>query len=159
MCREERSTSRERECGVSECGTKCDEIDFERSMLFTSSFFWYVFRPLFPRNLGSLKENTTTGEADRQISRFLSRTRLDNLARVSKIELFVRARKQVKITTRNAWKLIKEDVQGEDRTRTAARAIKAIVGAVYYDGGFLAARKVMEDLDLTIKMPGQVEGL
>lgn len=36
----------------------------------------------------------------------------------------------------------------------AARVMRAIAGAAFYDGGLEAAGAVMESLDLTVKMTG-----
>lgn len=47
--------------------------------------------------------------------------------------------------------MLKEDVQSEDQTRTVARAMRAIIGAVYYDGGMDGVRRVMEGLGLLVK--------
>lgn len=53
---------------------------------------------------------------------------------------------------RNVLELLKEDVQnvGHERGKQIARAMKAIIGAVYFDGGYEAARRVMAQLSLTI---------
>ena len=53
--------------------------------------------------------------------------------------------------TRNPLKMLIDDAATEDPTRTIERAMKAIIGAVYFDGGFEAARRVMAHLGLTIK--------
>jgi dsRNA-specific ribonuclease len=47
-----------------------------------------------------------------------------------------------------------ETDEAEDPSRTAARAMRAIIGAIYYDGGLQAARRVMAELGLIIK-PGE----
>lgn len=39
--------------------------------------------------------------------------------------------------------------------KVIAKAMQALIGAVYYDGGFLAARRAMVGLDLIIKPPGR----
>lgn len=53
--------------------------------------------------------------------------------------------------TRNPFKLLVDDARTEDATRTIERAMQAVIGAVYFDGGFEAARRVMAQLGLTIK--------
>jgi dsRNA-specific ribonuclease len=81
-----------------------------------------------------------------------------NLAYVcwkSKIEKFVRRKKPLRPTKRkNILFLVKDDASREDPSRTATRAMRAIVGAVYYDGGLRAARRVVAELGLIIK-PGE----
>jgi hypothetical protein len=56
--------------------------------------------------------------------------------------------------SKNILHLMKDDVQREDPSRTIQRAICAIVGAVYYDGGLEAARRLLAGLNLIIKLPG-----
>ncbi len=74
------------------------------------------------------------------------------LAWTTKIEKFVRRKKPLRPTKRkNILSLMKDDVSREDPLRTAARAMKAVMGAVYYDGGLQAARRVMAELALIIK--------
>ena len=53
--------------------------------------------------------------------------------------------------TRNPFRLLVDDARTEDATRTIERAMQAVIGAVYFDGGFEAARRVMAQLGLTIK--------
>jgi len=80
-----------------------------------------------------------------------------NLSKVgtqSKIERFVRPKKPLRPSKKtNIFALLKDDVQFEDPSRVIARAIRAIIGAVYYDGGMAAAKRVMASLMLTIKLP------
>jgi dsRNA-specific ribonuclease len=77
---------------------------------------------------------------------------LARLAWTTKIEKFVRRKKPLRPTKRkNILSLMKDDVSREDPLRTAARAMKAVMGAVYYDGGLQAARRVMAELALIIK--------
>jgi len=74
------------------------------------------------------------------------------MAWVSKIEKFVRRKKPLRPTKRkNPLSLMKDDISREDPSRTAARAMRAVIGAVYYDGGLQAARRVMAELALIIK--------
>lgn len=49
--------------------------------------------------------------------------------------------------------VLKDDVKRENASKAVARAVKAIIGAVYYDGGLDAARNVMMQLGLVIKPP------
>lgn len=54
---------------------------------------------------------------------------------------------------RNILALLKDDVQREDPSRTVARAMRAIAGAIYYDGELDEVRKFMHKLNLTILPP------
>lgn len=73
----------------------------------------------------------------------------------SKIEKFVRRKKPLRATKRkNLFHIVKDDASREDPIRTAARAMRAIIGAIYYDGGIQAVRRVMAELRLIIK-PGE----
>lgn len=79
---------------------------------------------------------------------------LDSIGRLSQIEKFVRAMMPIRTAKkRNIFSLLKDDVVREDPSRTIARAMRAIIGAVYYDGQLAAARRVMAELDLIIKLP------
>jgi len=79
---------------------------------------------------------------------------LSRVGSQSKIERFVRPKMIPRPSSkRNVFALLKEDVQFEDPSRVVARAIRAIIGAVYYDGGMAAASRVMASLMLTIKLP------
>jgi hypothetical protein len=44
--------------------------------------------------------------------------------------------------------ILKEDLQFEDPSRTIARGVKAIVGAVHYDGGIGEVRLIMKELGI-----------
>jgi dsRNA-specific ribonuclease len=81
-----------------------------------------------------------------------------NLAYVcwkAKIEKFVRRKKPLRPTKRkNIFSVVKDDASREDPSRTAARAIRAIIGAIYYDGGLQSARRVMAEMGFSIK-PGE----
>lgn len=61
-----------------------------------------------------------------------------------------RRKSEVKKNTQ-VLRMLKEDVQFEDPSRTVARAMRAILGAVYYDGGLGCVVKVMKELGLVIK--------
>lgn len=50
-----------------------------------------------------------------------------------------------------------EDATTEDATRTIERAMNAIIGAVYFDSGFEAARRAMAHLGLTIKVGNELD--
>lgn len=64
----------------------------------------------------------------------------------------MRRKKPLRQTKRkNLFFVVKDDATREDPSRTAARAMRAIVGAIYYDGGLQAARRVMAELGLIIK--------
>jgi dsRNA-specific ribonuclease len=92
----------------------------------------------------------TVGEADKE-------TKATNKklgVRAGTIEGLIRPKAPLPHSQRkNLFALIKDDIQnvGHDQNRQIARAIKAIIGAVYFDGGFEAARRVMAVLRLTIQ--------
>ena len=89
------------------------------------------------------------------LEKLVGRRNLAYVAWKSKIEKFVRRKKPLRPTKRrNLFSLVKDDAVREDPSRTAARAIRAIIGAVYYDGGIQAARRAMAELQLIIK-PGE----
>ncbi|KAK6612442.1 hypothetical protein H4I96_01655 [Botrytis cinerea] len=48
--------------------------------------------------------------------------------------------------------LVKEDTR-EDNTRIISKAVRAVIGAVYLDGGSESAKKIMENLQMGIKLP------
>jgi dsRNA-specific ribonuclease len=81
-----------------------------------------------------------------------------NLAHIcfkSKVEKFVRRKKPLRPSKRkNIFSAVKDDASREDPSRTAARAMRAVIGAIYYDGGIQAVRRVMAELGLIIK-PGE----
>lgn len=72
------------------------------------------------------------------------------------LEQMVRPRAPLRPSKRkNLFHVLREDVQavGHDGDRLIARAIKAIIGAAYFDGGFDAVRIVMAQLGLSIQAP------
>lgn len=82
----------------------------------------------------------------------IGRSNLFKVGKNTKIESWVRNKlPKHEGKTRNVFRLLVEDVKTEDATRTIERAMQAIIGAVYFDGGFEAARRVMAALGLTIK--------
>lgn len=88
------------------------------------------------------------------MEKLVGRKNLTKIAWTTKIEKFVRRKKPLRPTKkRNPFSLMKDDTLREDPSRTAARAMRAIIGAVYYDGGLHVARRVMAELALIIK-PG-----
>ncbi|KAN0093650.1 Ribonuclease III domain containing protein [Hyaloscypha variabilis] len=94
------------------------------------------------------------GDASNILEKLIGRKNLAYVCWKSKIEKFVRRKKPLRPTKRkNILFLMKDDASREDPSRTAARAMRAIVGAVYYDGGLQAARRVIAELGLIIK-PG-----
>ncbi|CAD6442014.1 81b079d0-adcc-48ba-8edc-a0b0d8a4237d [Sclerotinia trifoliorum] len=64
----------------------------------------------------------------------------------------IRPQPYVPISFRNIIELVKEDTR-EDSTRAISRAVKAVIGAVYLDGGIESAKEVMENLQMGIKLP------
>jgi len=76
---------------------------------------------------------------------------LGRVGRLSKIEQFVRRKKpQVKHRTFSALNPFKED-SVEYPGNTIARAVKAVIGAVKFDGGEQAVKNVMRQLDISIE--------
>lgn len=68
------------------------------------------------------------------------------------IERLIRPRAPLPPSKRkNVPHILKDDKQsvGHDGDRLIARAIKAIIGVVYFDGGYEAAKRVMTQLKLT----------
>ena len=95
------------------------------------------------------------GDMDKIEERIIGRNNLDRVGKTSKIEQFVRPMAHLPPTKRhNILHLLKDDARREDPIRTLERAMKAVIGAVYYDGGLEGARLVMGNLDLLIKVPG-----
>ncbi|KAA8575081.1 hypothetical protein EYC84_004297 [Monilinia fructicola] len=64
----------------------------------------------------------------------------------------IRAQPSIPRRWSNIKELIKEDLR-EDSTRIVSRAVKAVIGAVFLDGGMDSAKKVMENLQMGIRMP------
>lgn len=72
------------------------------------------------------------------------------------LEQMVRPRAPLRASKRkNMFHVLRKDVQavGHDGDRLIARAVKAIIGAVYFDGGYDAVRRVMAQLGLSIQAP------
>lgn len=86
----------------------------------------------------------------------VGRSNLFKVGKNTKIESWVRNKMpKQEGKTRNPFKLLVDDARTEDATRTIERAMQAVIGAVYFDGGFEAARRVMAQLGLTIKAGNQ----
>ncbi|KAF4618379.1 hypothetical protein G7Y89_g14923 [Cudoniella acicularis] len=95
-----------------------------------------------------------TYEAKTYIHSITGFRNLEKIGRSSKINQFIRPRVHLRGSRRkNPLFLLKDDVQREDPSRIIARAMKAIIGAVFWDGGLEAATKVMKELQLTIVSP------
>jgi dsRNA-specific ribonuclease len=74
----------------------------------------------------------------------------------TKLQQYIRPRAILQGSQSRNWiRLIVNDfkVLGCDPGRTIANGIKAIIGAVYFDGGFESARRVMAQFGLIIKVP------
>lgn len=74
----------------------------------------------------------------------------------NKLQQYIRPREPVRASKQNSiWYLLADDLKGTgaDPTRTIANGIKAIIGAVYFDGGLDNAKRVMAHFDLIIKLP------
>lgn len=83
----------------------------------------------------------------------MGRKNLYSLGVNSKIERFIRPRleiEQERPTQKwNPLVMVKDDLKSETKDRVIARAMRALIGAVYYDGGLEAAKRVMAELRLT----------
>ncbi|KAF7938836.1 uncharacterized protein EAE98_001174 [Botrytis deweyae] len=88
-------------------------------------------------------------QASQILNRVLSRT---SLSAYPTIASCIRPQPSVPISFRNIIELVKEDTR-EDNTRVVSRAVKAVIGAVYLDGGIESAKKIMENLQMGIKLP------
>ncbi|KAM0149418.1 hypothetical protein ACHAPG_009433 [Botrytis cinerea] len=64
----------------------------------------------------------------------------------------IRPQPSIPMSFRNIIELVKEDTR-EDNTRIISRAVRAVIGAVYLDGGIESAKKIMENLQMGIKLP------
>jgi dsRNA-specific ribonuclease len=100
------------------------------------------------------------GEAKVVVERMLSAAYLSMIGRYSKdgesIESMVRPSAPLPLPPsrrRNMSEHLRHSAQGvgHDPDTQIARAVKAIIGAVYFDGGFEAARGVMAQLMLAIQ--------
>jgi dsRNA-specific ribonuclease len=99
--------------------------------------------------------NGLLGDAGNILDGLVGRKNLAYICWKSQMEKFVRRKKPLRPTKRkNIFSVVKDDASREDPSRTAARAMRAIIGAIYYDGGLQAARRVMAELGLIIK-PGE----
>ncbi|KAL5314549.1 hypothetical protein ACEPPN_017189 [Leptodophora sp. 'Broadleaf-Isolate-01'] len=80
----------------------------------------------------------------RIVNDMVGRGNLFKVGKNTKIESWVR-NKMLKQEgkTRNPFRLLVDDARTEDATRTIERAMQAVIGAVYFDGGFEAARRTM----------------
>ena len=82
----------------------------------------------------------------------IGRSNLFKVGKNTKIESWVRNKMpKQEGKTRNPFRLLVDDARTEDATRTIERAMQAVIGAVYFDGGFETARRVMAQLCLMIK--------
>lgn len=113
------------------------------------------------KGIDSFRALMKTGSTARTVANILGWRNLDRLGRVSGLEQFVRPRMRPAGESRGKRVLLafKDDFEREDPTRTVARAVEAVVGAVYFDGGFEAVRVVMEYLDLVIRVLRRQETL
>ena len=97
---------------------------------------------------------TRIDEQSEIMDRKIGRRNLDRLGRATKIEKFIRPRQPLPATKRkNILYLLKEDAHFEYPDRVIARGVKAIIGAVYFDGGYQAVRRTMVALSLAIRLP------
>ncbi|KAF7960838.1 hypothetical protein EAE96_000510 [Botrytis aclada] len=88
-------------------------------------------------------------QASQILNRILSRT---SLSAYPTIASCIRPQPSVPISFRNIIELVKEDTR-EDNSRVISRAVKAVIGAVYLDGGIESVKRIMENLQMGIKLP------
>ncbi|KAG4433972.1 hypothetical protein IFR05_010552 [Cadophora sp. M221] len=89
----------------------------------------------------------------RIVNDMVGRGNLFKVGKNTKIESWVRNKMpKQEGKTKNPFRLLVDDAKTEDATKTIERAMQAIIGAVYFDGGFEAARRTMAQLGLTIKV-------
>lgn len=89
-------------------------------------------------------------EAVKMIGKVLDWRNLLPVGEKSKLERFVRKRESAVKSHSQILKMLKEDVKTEDPSRTVARGVSAVLGAVYYDGGVENVAKVMGTLKIKI---------
>ena len=95
-------------------------------------------------------------DAEKTAEKMLDWPSLAKLGTTTKLQQYIRPRAPLRPSqSRNAWELIKADAKnvGKDSGRTTASGIRAIIGAVYFDGGLDAVKRVMAHLGLIIKLP------
>ncbi|KAF7911092.1 uncharacterized protein EAF01_002600 [Botrytis porri] len=88
-------------------------------------------------------------KASQILNRILSRV---SLSAYPTIASCIRPQPSSPVSFRNIIELVKEDTR-EDSTRVIGRAVKAVIGAVYLDGGIESVKKIMENLQMGIKLP------
>ncbi|KAK6613303.1 hypothetical protein H4I95_01647 [Botrytis cinerea] len=88
-------------------------------------------------------------QASQILNRILSRV---SLSAYPTIASCIRPQPSIPMSFRNIIELVKEDTR-EDNTRIISRAVRAVIGAVYLDGGIESAKKIMENLQMGIKLP------
>jgi dsRNA-specific ribonuclease len=86
------------------------------------------------------------------IDRITGTRNLDKIGRKSTIEYMIRRRAPLRPRQKNnLLSLLKDDMRREWPEITIARGMRAVIGAVYYDGGYDAARRAMVHLKLIIQ--------
>ncbi|KAH6669541.1 hypothetical protein B0J14DRAFT_703484 [Halenospora varia] len=93
-------------------------------------------------------------EAKGYVRSILDKWNLERVGKASGINQFVRpVRPLRKRDKRNPLKVFVDDVRREDPVWTISRGVKAVVGAVFLDGGLEVAVRVMGELGLVIGGP------
>lgn len=93
-----------------------------------------------------------TEDATSIVERMIDWSNLNKIGKKTQIEQMIRPRAPVRPTKRhNIFSLMADDAKRDPPNRMVTKAIRAIIGAVYYDGVFEAARRVMCQLELIIK--------
>lgn len=113
---------------------------------FSRSLSWNMQNRIRQKYTDSLPQ---TVQASQITNRILDRV---SLYAHPTIASCIRPQPYIPISFRNIIELVKEESR-EDNTRCISRAVKAVIGAVYLDGGVENAKKVMENLQIGIKLP------
>ncbi|KAE8450641.1 hypothetical protein EG329_005985 [Mollisiaceae sp. DMI_Dod_QoI] len=113
------------------------------------------------RILVDLDMLTETAEHMRLLN-VIGRRNLAKIGEHSEIQRWIRPRMALPPSQqRSLFRLLKQDLQTvtrqDDPSSTIARAMRALIGAVYLDGGILAVDKVMMELRLLIRQERSTE--
>ena len=95
-------------------------------------------------------------DAIKNVNRLSSNDNLYHIGMTTKLQQYIRPRAPIRPTqSRSILGQIQHEVKGlgSDPVRTIANAVRAVIGAVYFDRGYESARRVMAHLGLIIKVP------
>lgn len=97
-----------------------------------------------------------TEDIDPSIKKLLHANTLDKTGRETGIERFVRPKAPLRESQqKNPVKMM---LAGDNKKKVVAQAVKAVLGAVYYDGGFGEAKRVCVGLGIVPRGGGLVKG-